>query len=126
MRPSRETDYPASVGILYLSPKLLVLAGCCWRRCPVGVKFEAECQVLWSDLDLSSIAAVWVLFLLCSGLCLLLICVMALYKLRLMFLMVQFVFQIAMKKLHELMDAMQLLRSKQRGVPQSFPLFLQL
>lgn len=26
MRPSRETDYPASVGILYLSPKHLVLA----------------------------------------------------------------------------------------------------
>lgn len=26
MRPLRETDYPASVGILYLSPKYLLLA----------------------------------------------------------------------------------------------------
>lgn len=63
MRPSRETDYPASVGILYLSPKHLVLAAAGDTVLgPVGVKFESEWQVLWSDLDLAFIASVWVLF----------------------------------------------------------------
>lgn len=63
MRPSRETDYPASVGILYLSPKHLVLAAAGDTVLgPVGVKFEAEWQVLWSDLDLFFIASVWALF----------------------------------------------------------------
>lgn len=63
MRPSRKTDYPRSVGLLYLSPKHLVLAtagdiilG------PVGIEFEAEWQALWSDLDLAFFASVWVLF----------------------------------------------------------------
>lgn len=63
MRPSRETDYPASLGILYLSPRHLVLAASGDTVLgPVGVKFEAEWQVQWSDLDLSFIASVWVLF----------------------------------------------------------------
>lgn len=63
MRPSRKTNYPASVGILYLSPKHLVLAAAGDTVLgPVGIKFEAEWQVLWSDLDLAFIASVWVLF----------------------------------------------------------------